>query len=71
MKHVFIEKHQAEFSIKAMCRILRGARSGWYYLVSAADKDKYTSAVPSALRQRCPHGFYPVKIALRCTMPDG
>lgn len=29
-KSVFIEKHQAEFSIKAMCRILRGARSGWY-----------------------------------------
>ncbi|HBD1916480.1 TPA: IS3 family transposase [Escherichia coli] len=30
MKYVFIEKHQAEFSIKAMCRVLRGARSGWY-----------------------------------------
>ncbi|EJS0741265.1 IS3 family transposase, partial [Escherichia coli] len=27
---VFIEKHQAEFSIKAMCRVLRVARSGWY-----------------------------------------
>jgi len=25
-----IEKHQAEFSIKAMCRVLRVARSGWY-----------------------------------------
>ncbi len=24
MKYVFIEKHQAEFSIKAMCRVL-----GW------------------------------------------
>ncbi|EHN84983.1 transposase, partial [Escherichia coli] len=22
MKYVFIEKHQAEFSIKAMCRVL-------------------------------------------------
>ncbi|QHP81550.1 IS3 family transposase [Pectobacterium odoriferum] len=30
MKYVFIEKHQAEFSIKAMCRVLRGARSSWY-----------------------------------------
>ena len=30
MKYVFIEKHQAEFSIKAMCRVLRIARSGWY-----------------------------------------
>ncbi|TYM18115.1 IS3 family transposase [Salmonella enterica subsp. enterica serovar Typhimurium] len=30
MKYVFIEKHQAEFSIKAMCRVLRVARSGWY-----------------------------------------
>ncbi len=30
MKVVFIEKHQAEFSIKAMCRVLRVARSGWY-----------------------------------------
>ncbi|MCF7237090.1 hypothetical protein L3W84_24965, partial [Escherichia coli] len=29
MKYVFIEKHQAEFSIKAMCRVLRVARSGW------------------------------------------
>ena len=23
MKYVFIEKHQAEFSIKAMCRVLQ------------------------------------------------
>ncbi|MBN3066315.1 IS3 family transposase [Pectobacterium aquaticum] len=30
MKYVFIEKHQAEFSVKAMCRVLRVARSGWY-----------------------------------------
>ncbi|ENF84717.1 hypothetical protein ECP030526011_1702, partial [Escherichia coli P0305260.11] len=30
MKYVFIEKHQAEFSIKAMCRVFRVARSGWY-----------------------------------------
>ncbi len=28
MKYVFIEKYQAEFSIKAMCRVLRVARSG-------------------------------------------
>ncbi|MGG2163129.1 IS3 family transposase [Escherichia coli] len=32
MKYVFIGKHQAEFSIKAMCRVLRVARSGWYTL---------------------------------------
>ncbi len=25
MKYIFIEKHQAEFSIKAMCRVLRVA----------------------------------------------
>ncbi len=30
MKYVFIEKHRAEFSIKAMCRVLRVARSSWY-----------------------------------------
>ncbi|WP_096325414.1 IS3 family transposase [Kosakonia sacchari] len=30
MKYVFIENHQAEFSIKTMCRVLRVARSGWY-----------------------------------------
>ncbi|AOE42580.1 hypothetical protein BEE12_22550 (plasmid) [Pantoea agglomerans] len=30
MKYVFIEKHQAEFSIKAMCRVLQVSRSGWY-----------------------------------------
>lgn len=30
MKYVFIENHQAEFSIKAMCRVLQFARSGWY-----------------------------------------
>ncbi len=30
MKYVFIEKHQAEFSVKAMCRVLRVARSRWY-----------------------------------------
>ncbi|MCU3254398.1 IS3 family transposase [Enterobacter hormaechei subsp. steigerwaltii] len=30
MKYVFIEKHRAEFSVKAICRVLRVARSGWY-----------------------------------------
>ncbi|MEY0256317.1 IS3 family transposase [Morganella morganii] len=30
MKYVFIEKYRTEFSIKAMCRVLRVARSGWY-----------------------------------------
>ncbi|EFH5757816.1 TPA: IS3 family transposase [Escherichia coli] len=30
MKYVFIENHRAEFSIKAICRVLRVARSGWY-----------------------------------------
>ncbi len=30
MKYVFIEKHQAEFSTRAMCRVLQVARSGWY-----------------------------------------
>lgn len=30
MKYVFIEQHRAEFHIKAMCRVLRVARSGWY-----------------------------------------
>ncbi|EBN9302078.1 IS3 family transposase [Salmonella enterica] len=30
MKYVFIEKHQAEFNIKAMSRVLQIARSGWY-----------------------------------------
>lgn len=30
MKYVFIEKYRSEFSIKAMCRVLRVDRSGWY-----------------------------------------
>ncbi|EKN1468430.1 IS3 family transposase [Salmonella enterica] len=30
MKYVFIENHQSEFNIKAMCRVLQVARSGWY-----------------------------------------
>lgn len=30
MKYVFVENHRAEFSIKAMCRVLRVARSRWY-----------------------------------------
>ncbi len=30
MKYVFIERHQAEFSIKAMCRVLGVSRSGCY-----------------------------------------
>ena len=30
MKYVFIEKHQTEFSIKAMFRVLQVTRSGWY-----------------------------------------
>lgn len=30
MKYVFIKNHQAEFSIKTMCRVLRVVRSGLY-----------------------------------------
>lgn len=30
MKYVFIKKHRAAFSIKAMCRVFQVARSGWY-----------------------------------------
>lgn len=30
MKYVFIENHRAEFSVKAMCRVLQVARSSWY-----------------------------------------
>lgn len=30
MKYVFIEKHRAEFSVKAMCRVFQVARNGWY-----------------------------------------
>nr|BAU62036.1 predicted protein OrfB of IS3, N-terminal part [Escherichia coli O119:H6] len=30
MKYVFIEKHQAEFNITAMCHVLRKGRSDWY-----------------------------------------
>jgi len=30
MKDVFIEKHQAKFRIKAMCRVLKVSPSGWY-----------------------------------------
>jgi len=44
MKYVFIENHQAEFSIKGMCRVLRVARSGWYAWRS-------TPALPTELRQ--------------------
>ncbi len=45
MKYVFIENHRAEFSVKAMCRVLRVARSGWY----ASSADNTTSAVPTRL----------------------
>lgn len=30
MKYVFTENHRAKFSVKAMCRVLRVARTGWY-----------------------------------------
>ncbi|SUY95176.1 IS3 transposase B [Citrobacter freundii] len=30
MMYVFIENHRAEFKVKAMCRVLRVGRSGWY-----------------------------------------
>ncbi|EER3095979.1 IS3 family transposase, partial [Escherichia coli] len=30
MKYVFIEKHQADFSIKAMYHVLWVTRSDWY-----------------------------------------
>ena len=56
MKYVFIEKHQAEFSIKAMCRACSGVAAAFGIMVSAADRIN-ASAVPPTLRQRCPRGF--------------
>ncbi|PJX01642.1 IS3 family transposase, partial [Escherichia coli] len=29
MEDVFIDKHQAEYSLKAGCRVLRAPRGGW------------------------------------------
>ncbi len=56
MKYVFIEKHQAEFSIKECA-----ACSGWPAAAGirgvSGGKDKHASAVPPTLRQRCPRGF--------------
>ena len=49
MKYVFIEKHQAEFSIKAMCRVLRVART---VADIAAEERVGESAVAEALRHR-------------------
>lgn len=49
MKYVFIEKHQAEFSIKAMCRVLRVARSGWYDWRNRRD----VISVRQQFRQHC------------------
>ncbi|EHW48564.1 putative transposase, partial [Escherichia coli DEC9E] len=40
MKYVFIEKHQAEFSIKANVPRAPGGPQRLVYVVSAADKDK-------------------------------
>lgn len=49
MKYVFIEKHQAEFSIKAMCRVLKVARSGWY-----AWRNRHLQLSPrKQFRQQC------------------
>ena len=50
MKYVFIEKHQAELSIKAMCRILRVARSGWYAWRNRRAKLNPLSAISPAER---------------------
>lgn len=30
MKPIFFEQHRAEFSVKAMCRVLLVARNSWY-----------------------------------------
>lgn len=30
MKYSFMEKHQEEFGVKAMCRVLVASRSGYY-----------------------------------------
>ncbi len=49
MKYVFIEKHQAEFRIKAMCRVLKVARSSWY-----AWRNRRVQLSPrKQFRQRC------------------
>lgn len=56
MKYVFIEKHQAEFSIKAMCRVLRVARSGWYAWRNRLD----VISVLQQFRQRCDSLVYDV-----------
>ncbi len=46
MKYVFIENHRAEFSIKAMCRVLRVARSGWYVWTQASSPDEPAPKTP-------------------------
>lgn len=54
MKYVFIEKHRAEFSIKAMCRVLCVARSGWY----AWRSRRTVINARQQLRQRCDNAVY-------------
>lgn len=49
MKYVFIEKHQAEFSIQTMCRTLCVARSGWY----ARRKRRLHTNTRQQFRQSC------------------
>ncbi|SBL65155.1 transposase [Klebsiella michiganensis] len=52
MKYVFIENHQAKFSIKAMCRVLRIARSGWYaWRLRHHSKVRVSSSASSVMRR--------------------
>ena len=59
MKYVFIEKHQAEFRHKAMCRVLRWPAAAGIRGVSG-DKDP-TRQQFRQHGQRCPSRLYPVK----------
>ncbi|GCE74146.1 hypothetical protein SEA27A368_39790 [Salmonella enterica] len=50
MKYVFIEKYQAEFSIKTLRRVFQVARSGWYIWHQRRHQINRRHSVPPCLR---------------------
>ena len=54
---LFLEKHQAEFSIKTMCRVLRVARSGWYVWCSGSQNQD--TGITCFHFSSCKHGGKP------------
>ena len=70
MKYVFIEKHQTEFSIKAMCRVFKVAWSGLPGLNVVTSQARAGSPGSSAILLSARHLLRQSSVMVRLVLPE-